>query len=155
MSKTIYVYDPSTGKISYTIENAKTENAISLKNRGINFFADTINHKIIGTYVVKHEVTGQPIGIENIKEMTSVIINKTQVVADGNDTVIIAPLLEGTTVNISKENFSFVSDLENNSVEITADGYSLDETENVIYVSLSKYGYKNKGFMINIIPDVV
>ena len=154
MAKTIYVYNKDTGQISYTVENAKAENLRILQNRGVSFFIDSVNHNIVGTYVMKDENTETPIGIEKIKEMNFVLMTKNEIIADGIDMSIIAPLMNGTTVNIPREDFSFVSDSENNAVELTADGYSLDSTQNIIDVQLSKYGYKNKSFKVFITPDV-
>ena len=155
MSNTIYVYDNATGKLSYTIENGNASTARMLTDRGLYFFADSVQHSLTGTYVAKDEVTGQILGIKNILPMEYVQVDKTEVVGNGTDVATISNIVPGTTVSVVGTDFDFVSNSSTtNYFEVSANGYSLNPQENIVQVELSKYGYYNRSFIFSITSDV-
>ena len=48
---TAYIFNKKTGMISYTIDNATSEQMINLDARGISFHLDSPGKSIVGTYV--------------------------------------------------------------------------------------------------------
>jgi hypothetical protein len=148
---TAYVYNETTGSVLYTIDNINSSQINALNKQGISFLTSPDNYGIVGTYVTKNELTGLPEGIALVNKMSDVNIDKDVIVADGNDVAIVYGIIDGTEVTIDND-FSFVSNTTVDFVEISADGYSLNQSDNQIDVSLVKYGYDNKTFSVTLIP---
>jgi len=149
---TAYVYDESTGKIAYTIDNISDSQIQSLRSRNIPVFCDNNPHKLVGTYVTKNEVTGIPNGIDDIRNMDFINIDKTIVVANGTDVATVSNLAPGTTVSI-EAGPTFVSNSTSNSIEFSADTYSIITSENRTKAILSKYGYNDVSVEVIFTPE--
>ena len=150
---TLYIYSPSDGKISYTIDNANHSNMSSLDSRGIPYYHGNPGEKIIRTYVVLNS-NSVPIGITSIHQMNFLTVDKTSIVANGTDTATISQVADNTLVTIPKEDVEYLIVSPEDSVEISANGFSLDPKENHIDVIFSKYGYDDHTITINITEDV-
>ena len=150
---TLYIYSPSDGKIGYTIDNANYRNMSTLDSRGISYYHGTPGEKIVNTYVALDANT-VPVGIDSCIQMDFLTLNKSSVVADGLDTAIISNVANNTLVKIPKENIEQIIYSPEDSVEISANGFSLNPKENHIDVIFSKYGHNECTVTINITEDI-
>lgn len=129
----IYVYDPKTGLISYSIDGATGAKVSNLKSRGVSF----IVHEGIGMlnqYVTVDE-NGEATGVETINKF-ELTANKSSIVADGVDEIVFENVIEGASVYVGDSKV-WTSTAEDTSFEFTVDGYN---HQNPI-VTFKKYGY--------------
>lgn len=129
----IYVYNPNTGLISYSIDGATGAKVQNLKARGIPF----VVHEGIGMlnqYVTVDE-DGTPTGVDTINsfEITS---DKTSIVADGEDEIVFSNIVEGTSVYIGDSEI-WTSTSDDTTFELSVDGYNYNNPT----VLFRKYGY--------------
>ena len=149
---TAYIFNKKTGMISYTIDNATSEQMINLDARGISFHLDSPGKSIVGTYVRTNTFTNYTETIEPIKTIDFLNVSNNVLVANGTDEVKVSNLMIGTT--LTSDGQTFVADYTSNTVEFTANGISADQNKNVIGFTVSHYGYHDKRYVIALIGEI-
>jgi hypothetical protein len=150
-SRTIYVYDKDTGKIQYTVEEANAEQVESFQKKDLSVFVTTKNYKTIGTYVKVDANTHSPQSIEPIQRMDFITISKPVLVANGTDEVVISGLKYGMRVEVVGEGSYMVSPDTGLSLDLSANGYSFDESRNSMTVNFYGYGYHDSKTQVQLI----
>jgi hypothetical protein len=151
---TLYIYDRDTGKPSYTIDNATAQNIEFLKNKNIPYYLSEQKHKLIGTYVEMDLNTNEPCGIQPLKNMDSVSISKSFIIADGVDETTVSNIPHGTRVFVDNE-FGFIANTTFDYIDLSANGYSLDASQNEIKVLLNHYGYRDVNISIPLVQGIL
>jgi hypothetical protein len=129
----IYVFDPKTGLISYSIDGATGQKVANLRERGIPF----IVHEGLGllNQYVAVDDEGNPTGVETINTF-NISKDKTSIVANGVDEMLFSNVVAGTSVFIGGEKV-WTSTEEDTTFELSVDGYNnLNPT-----IAFKKYGY--------------
>jgi len=131
-NKTLYVYDKTTGRIKYTIDNPTSKQIQHIELQGGGCHVDLRGKALQGSYVVKNPDTGISIGIESLKTI-NFNISQSSIVANGTDVAVLSDLHPGATVTgLNDDAFTFVATEEDNDIEFTANGLSTNSTENQI-----------------------
>ena len=150
-SRTIYVYNDTTGEINYTVDEASDIQIESFKTKGVPIFVSHPRHMIAGTYVMKDAITGNPIGVAPMRQMDFISIDKNVIVANGTDEAVISGLSNGVFVNINGEHSYTVDGESGPNLEISANGFSYDPNNNGMVVSFRAYGYNNSKILIGLV----
>ena len=150
-SLTIYVYERETGKIQYTVEDAQDHQVENFKKKNIPFFATTGKYRTLGTYVQISSNTGSPTSIAPIENMDFISVDKTVLVANGTDEVVISGLKPGILVNMNDEGSYITSPVTGTTLEISANGYSYEPGHNRMTIKFRAYGYHDSQTHINLI----
>ena len=150
-SLTIYVYEKETGKIQYTVEDAQDHQVENFKKKHIPFFATTGRYKTLGTYVKIDANTGSAISIEPIQYMDFISINKSVLVANGTDEVVISGLTPGIFVDVNGEGSYVTSPVSGTTLELSANGYSYVPGHNRMTIKFRAYGYHDSQTHVDLI----
>jgi len=145
-NKTIYAYEPSTGILSYTIDNPTSDHIKNLRDRKITFHIDSPGKFSPSAYVTKNAITGQTESIAPVQHINFVQVSNNVLVANGTDVVLVSNLVSGSVLEYDGE--SFTANNTDNSVEFTANGISANPNENYISFKVSCYGYYSKNYTI-------
>ena len=151
MSNTIYVYDSETGRIDYTIEDARQAHINSFQEKGKDFYFGAAGGKIAGTYVKKNPDTGEPLGISPIEHMTFINIDKHEINSDGVDEAVISGLRKGMHVDINHEHSYVVDDESGSTLEISCNNYSYISEHNQMTIYFKAYGCHDSKITINVL----
>ena len=151
MSKSLYVYDKNTGKISYTVDSPSDSQISNLRSRGIFSYYGPAGYPIAGSYVEVDETTKVPIGIDKLRKISSINISNTFLIANGTDTVLVSNLLSGYTLTVPSDGFVFVANSTSNTVEFTVNGVSTIPDRNRIIFDISGYGYLSSRYVIQLL----
>ena len=129
----IYVFDPKTGLISYSIDGATGQKVGNLRERGIPF----IVHEGLGllNQYVTVDDEGTPTGVETINTF-NINKDKLSIVANGADEMLFSNVVAGTSVFIGEEEV-WTSTEEDTTFEFSVDGYDNPNPT----VTFKKYGY--------------
>lgn len=131
----IYVYDPTTGHISYSIDGATGAKVANLQKRGIpHIVLDSVG--MLNQYVVVDE-NNNPIGVESIKKF-GITANKSSIIADGEDEIVFSNVVEGTSVYVDGVGV-WTSTADDTTFEFSVDGYNHPNP----LLMFKKYGYHN------------
>ena len=152
-SQTIYVYDETTGRVQYTIEDVNLDQINSFKTKNLSYYIGASGGKLAGTYVKKDSGTGKPIGISPVEHMTFININKHTIVANGTDEAIISGLPNGMHVNINNEYEYVVDDESGSTLELSCNNYSFMPQHNVMTVYFKKYGCHDSSIKVNMVEE--
>ena len=150
-SLTIYVYEKETGKIQYTVEDAQTPQVENFRKKNIPFFATTSKYRTVGTYVQKDANTGNPVSIASIENMNFISVDKSTLVANGTDEVVISGLKPNMLVDINGEGSYITSSATGTTLEISANGYSYEPGQNRMSIKFRAYGYHDSQTNIDLI----
>jgi hypothetical protein len=152
-NKTIYVYDSSTGKVKYTIEDVSPDHVKNMNKKGDEFYVGDPGQRLAGTFVKKDPGSGLPIGITPIQHMTFVNINKHTIVANGTDEAVVSGLLSGMSVDINHEYTYQVESEDDKTIELTCNNYSYLPQHNEITVYLKAYGYHDSSLKVQVVEE--
>jgi hypothetical protein len=136
----LYIYNPETGYIQYSIDSVSPQQVDNFKKKGIPFVLAR-RASIMNQYVVV--ANGQPIGFDAIKDQ-EVVADKSSIFADGEDTIVFTGLADGTKVSIN-EQYVWTSNSTDTSFTFSVNGYS---SENPV-VKFETYGYRKAQFNLN------
>jgi hypothetical protein len=131
----IYVYDPTTGHISYSIDGATGQKVAVLTAKGIpHIVLDSVG--MLNQYVVVDE-NNNPTGVDTFNQF-SITANKNSIIADGQDEIVFSNIVEGTSVYVG-ESKVWTSTSEDTTFEFSVDGYNYSSP----ILTFKKYGYQD------------
>jgi hypothetical protein len=156
--KTLYIYDKSSGSISYTINNPTPMQISNLNDKGVCTYLGSCGQTSINTYVTLDADTQEPNGIASIQELNNnLIYSDNAIVGNGTHSISVSGFPPQSAVIFSNEpeisSIAFISSSTNDSMEISPS--FLEGFSDKITFSVIKYGHHSKTFSIPIIQNVV
>lgn len=147
----MYVYDNVSGTILYTIDSPSAKQIDYMSKKPDTYFwIDDIGKPILNHCVTQNTSTQLPEGIAP-KQHINVNVSNTVLIANGTDEVKIFDIPYGTMVSVVGEDLNFCANSTYDFIDLSADGYSLQDGENVINVKMTKYGFYDKTIKINLV----
>lgn len=153
MSDVLYVYEEETGKIQYTVDNAGPDQIKHFSEENIPVYLGPAGSRLVGTYVKKDDVTGEPLGIFPVEHMTFLQINKHVAVANGTDEIVISGLKKGMHVNINKEHSYVVDDESGTTLELSCNNFSYAPEHNQMRVYFKAYGCHDSVISVRFVEE--
>jgi hypothetical protein len=150
-NKSMYVYDNASGTILYTIDTPSAKQIDYMSNKSDTYFwVGDIGKPILNHYVTQNTSTQLPEGIAP-RQYINVNVSNTVLIANGTDEVNISDIPYGTHVSVVGEDLNFFANSTYDFIDLSADGYSLQNDENVINVKMTKYGFYDNTIKINLV----
>ena len=153
--KTLYIYDKTSGIISYTINNPTPIQVSNLNDKGICTYLGNYGQAIINAYVTLDAVTQEPNGIANIQELDdNLIYSDDAIVGNGTHSISVSGFPPESAVlfhNEPKISIAFISSSTNDSMEISPSFLEGRSDNDKLTFSVVKYGYHSKTFSIPVI----
>lgn len=147
-SKTLYVYDPSTKEVLYTVDNPHPRQLSKLENDGVCGYLGEPGQSTLNSYVSIDVETNEPIGIYKLNQFPDeVVLSDTKVVANGTHSVTITGIEPDMSVcihcnNPEKSIILFEGKYGNDSATIIAHDYLIFPEKNEIRYTIHQTGRK-------------